>query len=204
VASVIGICNLALSHFGDRAEVSSIDPPDGSAQADHCARYYPIARDETLERHAWRFATRREVLAEVTNPLTSWTYAYALPNQCVRPLAVYLPGNTDDQVSQPFTVEVDDTGADVLYTNAGQATLRFIWRQEDPEKFSPLFVVALSRLLAAYVAGPITKDERRAAAQLKFYEDVALPRAIAADAMGQQNDPYRDAHTPAFLAVRNS
>ena len=45
MASAVDICNLALSHLGDTATVASLDPPEGSAQAEHCARFYPVARD---------------------------------------------------------------------------------------------------------------------------------------------------------------
>ena len=53
MASEIAICNLALSHLGDAANIASIDPPEGSAQAEHCATFYPIARDSLLEMHDW-------------------------------------------------------------------------------------------------------------------------------------------------------
>jgi hypothetical protein len=41
VASSVDIANLALAHLGDEAAVTSFDPPDGSAQAEHCARLLP-------------------------------------------------------------------------------------------------------------------------------------------------------------------
>ena len=56
MASVVDICNLALAHIGDDATVSSIDPPEGSAQAEHCKRFYAIARDTMLQMHNWNFA----------------------------------------------------------------------------------------------------------------------------------------------------
>ena len=34
MVSKTDICNLALSHFGQAADISSIDPPDGSAEAE--------------------------------------------------------------------------------------------------------------------------------------------------------------------------
>lgn len=52
MASEVDICNLALARLGDNATVASIDPPEGSAQAEHCARFYAIARDSLLEMHA--------------------------------------------------------------------------------------------------------------------------------------------------------
>jgi hypothetical protein len=167
MASEVDICNMALGHIGQDANVSAIDPPDGSAEADHCARFYPMARDEILESHAWRFATRRAQLAAVDVPdeVDSWDYAYQLPNQCIRPLAVFLPESTDDTAAQDFTVETDSTGNDILYTNVEDAVLKYIARVEDTTKFSPLFTIALARLLAHYLAGPITKASKMAAAQ---------------------------------------
>ena len=61
MSSEIDICNLALARLGDDATVASIDPPEGSAQAEQCARFYSIARDTMLEMHDWRFATKRVV-----------------------------------------------------------------------------------------------------------------------------------------------
>lgn len=63
MASEVEISNLALSRIGDSATVSSINPPEGSAQAEHCQRFYPIARNSLLEMHAWSFCDRRIQLA---------------------------------------------------------------------------------------------------------------------------------------------
>ena len=69
--SEVTICNLALSHLGDTAQVTSIKPPDGSVQAQLCANFYYQARNALLEMHAWGFATRRAVLAAVSDPLAA-------------------------------------------------------------------------------------------------------------------------------------
>ena len=52
--SVVEICNLALSHLGDRATVVSIDPPEGSAQAEHCKTYWPLCDEARQTRIACR------------------------------------------------------------------------------------------------------------------------------------------------------
>ena len=72
MASPVDICNTALAYLGDVANVVSIDPAEGSAQAEHCARFYPLARDALLEMHDWGFATRRVALAGLANPTTQW------------------------------------------------------------------------------------------------------------------------------------
>lgn len=154
MASDVDICNLALGHFGQDALVATIDPPDGSAEAEHCARFYPIARDEMLESAVWSFATKRKALAAKTNDRTDWAYRFALPNDCLKPQRLLPEGYTDDIDDQvPFDVEGQD-----LYTDDASPTLVYTWKLTDATKFSPLFTSALSYLLASYVVGPITKD----------------------------------------------
>lgn len=204
MASEVDICNTALSHIGQDANVTSIDPPDSTAEADHCSRWYPIARDALLESHAWNFATRRIQLAEVTNDLVSWRFAYAWPDDCLRPLCVLLPQATDDTKGQDFVVETNEDGDKIIYSNTEDAVLKFIIRVTDTTKFSPLVVMAVSRLLASYLCGPITKNMKDAATQREFYEKVDLPNARASDANGQKNNAYGQKHRPEFLSIRQT
>ena len=76
-------------------------------------------------------------------------------------------------VPQPFAIETLESGAQVVLTNVPDAMLRYTTLVEDTTKFSPLFTVALSRLLASMLAGPLIKgDEGRAASteQLEIFE----------------------------------
>lgn len=160
MASEVDICNLALSHIGDSAIVQAINPPDGSVQAEKCQRFYPIARDNVIEMHNWRFALRRTAtLAAVQNDSGSWQYAFALPNECLKPIAVLLPGEIDDTNGQDFTVETLSDGSLVLYTNVQFPDLRFLAKITDTTKFSPICVSVISWLLASYLAGPILKGK---------------------------------------------
>jgi hypothetical protein len=181
--SVVDICNIALSHLGDSATVATIDPPEGSAQAEHCARFYPIARDTLFESHSWGFATRRSALALLTSPGTSWDYAYAQPAGMVNLLSVIPADATDDYsvaplatwtmqpivtggsyVPQPFAVETLDDGTGIILTDQADAWARYTVVVDDTTKFSPLFVDCLGWLLASYLAGPVLKGETGAAA----------------------------------------
>lgn len=194
---------MALGHIANSAELTAIDPPDGSAEADHCATFYPMARDECLESHAWSFATQRATLAELaTNAQEDiWAYAYALPNQLIKVLAVLLPGAPDDTDTQPFLVETLENGSQVLYTNVEDAVLRFIWRQEDPAKFTPLFTIALSYKLAAYLAGPIPKD-LNLKKTLEQVAELKLGQAAASN-KAQKVNTYKD-FIPSQLAARGT
>lgn len=203
MASAVSICNLALSHIGDRANVQSISPPDASIQAEKCAQFYPIARDVLLEGHAWSFNTTRRTLAEVPNPLASWAFAYAMPPGCVKPLAVLPPETTDDSLTQPFIHESDEDGNAVLYTNQEAAVLKYQIRVADTTKFSPLFVTCLSWLLASYLAGPILKGKTGAAAARNALErfGVEFASATASNANASNEDTYRR-HKPQWIADR--
>src|SRR5437763_2049688 len=101
MASVVDICNTALSHIGDQSNVTSIDPPDGSTQAGYCAAFYPLALSALLEMANWDFATVRSTLAPVANPSSTWLYAYAYPAQIVDVISL-LPSDALDDYSQNF------------------------------------------------------------------------------------------------------
>ena len=186
MASVVDISNTALSHIGDSANVASIDPPDGSAQAGYCATFYPLALAAILETADWGFATVRAALAVVANPSSTWRHAYAYPAGLVKLISV-LPecalddysanfGEWRDQLwrspqpdfanpaenmymPQPYAVEIDAEGNQIILTNVCKAVLRYTLEVSDPTKFSPLFTMALSYLLASMLAGPIIKGD---------------------------------------------
>lgn len=202
MASIIDICNLALGHLGDEANVSSIDPPDGTTQAVHCSRFYAISRDSLLERHAWSFATKRETLAQLATPTTTiWENQYTVPVDLIKPLIVLpadvedTPGGTDED-TYPYLRE-----GNRILTNLENASLRFIFRQADTTRYSPLFIDTLALFLASKMAGPIIKGkEGRAVAKALLQEaEIMLSRATSADANGQS---YRPQHVPDHLSVR--
>lgn len=215
MASEVDICNLALAHLGDAATVSSIDPPEGSAQAEHCARFYPIARDALLEMHTWGFATKRVQLAPVVNVWPEWDYAYAVPNNAVNLISVIPPDATDDYtqsvpssaggdfVPKPFTSEILDDGTQVILTDLANAVLRYTTIIEDPTTFSPLFVVTLSWHLASFLAGPILKGEAGAAESKRctMIMQQYMSQAKQSDA-GQRRVAVN--HEPDFMRARNS
>lgn len=170
MASVVQICNMALSHIGSDARVTSISPPDGSVEAGHCATFYDLARTEMLEPGAWAFSLKRVALAELSNTSEAWTYAYAKPSNCLRPLRILRPtlgvtvfnqdnitAHIDDRDSAQFDVE-----GDVVYTNEPDAVLVYVQDVTDSTKFPATFTTALSFNLAGFLAGPIIKGNEGA------------------------------------------
>lgn len=164
MASVAQICNMALSHIGADARVSSISPPDGSVEAGHCATFYDQARTEMLEPGAWPLSLKREALAAVINASTAWAYAYAKPSDCLRPLRMLSPSGGVSVFRQEAPLPASDNDSALfevegttLYSNEPDAVLLYVRDVTDTTKFTPSFVAALGYLLASYLAGPIIK-----------------------------------------------
>lgn len=226
MASEVDICNLALSFLGDDASVSSISPPEGSAQAEHCSRFYPIARDGLLNLHNWNFASRRALLAQVTNTSSQWRYAYALPANVMTVSAV-IPSDAQDDYSvaywpsdrpewmmnyspvlaagqyvpQRYALEIDSAGSRVLYANIDNALLRYQARVDDPSQFPPLFVHALAWHLASMLAGPVMKGDAGAKMGMGAMQQMAMYLQQAKNADGMQRDS-RPEHIVGWMAGR--
>lgn len=172
MASVVTLCNLALSHLGDRATVSSIDPPEGSAQADHCAQFWPIARDEALSSEDWRFASTVAPLVAVDDTLqtdTRWRYGYVVPADfLVARELVFSNGATVplEPGSPLWELGTLASGAPIIFTNYEDVALRYTRRIADPNRYPSRFSTALSYLLASYLAGPVVKGKTGAQASM--------------------------------------
>lgn len=224
MASVVQICNLSLSHLGDTATVASISPPEGSAQAQHCARFYPIARDTLLEMHTWSFATRRVALTLLDTTMAQWAYVYAMPANVINVIAVIPPEANDDYsvmhgipdqygyrpellptsgnyVPQRYSIETLSDGSQVVCTNQENAVMRFTTYVTDSTKFSPLFVISLSWLLASMLAGPIIKGDTGDAEGKRCYRmfQAHFVEATQSDAVQREIKPT---HIVPWLAGR--
>lgn len=216
MTTVVDICNLALSRIGDRATITSISPPEGSAQADHCARFWPMARDTALESKPWRFAAARAELALTDYPTANWSYAYFLPSDCLLARRVFPPtvapsssssaifaaDELGDDFDIRFDLETDASGRVVLLTNEETATLLYTRRVTDPAKFTANFSDAVTWLLASYIAGPVLKGQVGEKAAARCYQAYlsTLDRAGAQE-VNQSN--IRRNYVPTAMAARN-
>jgi hypothetical protein len=205
LASVVDICNLSLGHLGNSANVSAISPPDGSVEAMHCARFYPIARKALLEQHPWAFSTKRIALIEIVTDEKpdTWAFAYAIPNGMIRPIRVTHPLAADDEDGEDFKYETLSDGTPVIYTNAEDAVLVYCVDTTDTTKFPGLFVLCLSRLLASFLAGPLLKGTTGAKVAIEQYKIFLREygQAAAVDANARKSNPSTE-HTPASMAAR--
>lgn len=127
-----------------------------------------------------------------------WRYTYAVPNKTVNVLAILPKDAPDDYeawygptekehyppypqgyvpvpgpgmyIPQPYTIETNTDGSQIILTNVCDAVMRYTTIVEDTTKFSPLFTVALSWLLASMLAGPLLKGDAGAAEATRCME----------------------------------
>lgn len=218
MSSEVEIVNLALSHLGDTANVASINPPDGSMQAEYAAQFYPQARDTLLEMHDWGFSTTFASLASVANTSAKWGYAYALPANFLKILGTVPSVMQNSVFYDTVQEEVDAFGHPafgwiemlqrgfatfngVVYANEQNAVFAYTQRITDPTKFSPLFVRCLSWLLASDLAGPILKGSVGAAAAKTAFD--AFKTLFGAAASIDANQQSRHVHVyPSWIVGR--
>ena len=186
-----------------------MSPPEGSAQAQLAARFYPIARDTLLDMHTWDFGTRRTSMTITTNTVNQWKYAYAAPIDMMNAVAIISPTADNDYAShmgpsdsintnnspqsagyyvpQQFAVEIDPTGNYLIYTNQENAVLRYQSKITDTSRFSALFTLTLSWHLASMMAGPVIKGDVGAAESKRCTQVMTgyLQKAINADVLNR-------------------
>lgn len=185
MASEVDICNVALSFLGDKAAVTSISPPEGkSPQADHCARFYPMAVQEILQSFPWSFATARATLAELKTKPDSVQFAYALPTNCLRLLHVFgAPGIP----CRSWSIERSANGL-MLITKEPADHVVYTTSRVAASQFPPAFVEALCHLLASKLAGAVIPGGTGMDLMTKHLQayDLYAQRAMKLDARQEQ------------------
>ena len=87
IASVEGICNMALGYAGVRARINSIEENTQAAQA--CKVYYDQYRSDLLNDYRWPFATRRRDLQPFTGSAWSSAQNYNLGDTAAFGATIY-------------------------------------------------------------------------------------------------------------------
>lgn len=176
------ICNLALGELG-AAAITGLD--EASQEARVCNRFYAQTRDEVLRGHPWNFATKRVALSRLAAaPAFGWSYAYQLPTDFIRARSwnnrdVWIGAGVDY-----FQIEQDQ-----LLSNDDASNLRYVFRQTDATKFDPLFVNALSIMLASKISPAIT-GSANLSQQLMAKYNFVISQARRIDA-SEDSNPVR-------------
>lgn len=174
------ICNLALATLGERQTVASITPPDGSPRAGDCARWYPVALKAILEEHDWSFATTKVVpvqFADLDTETWGWSYAYAVPADCVKVSALT---DAASSLRRPLRFEKSFyKNGEAIFCNSSKPILTYVAYVDHPSRYPSYFIQALATLLAAYLVGPVRREDSASQVSLRLMQAYREQLALA-------------------------
>lgn len=190
--SEVSICNLALSHIGEKS-ITSLS--DDVKPARECNRLYAITRDMEFRAHNWNFSIKRTNLSEDgTEPDSEYKHRYQVPAECLRILEVLYANS--------WRVEggnLADAGKLFILTNlSGPIYIRYVAQITDPAVFDVLFVNALAARLAMDLVEPLSQSNTKAEMAAEKYR-FWIGQAKSMDAFESSARPRPD---PSWVAAR--
>lgn len=201
MASVIEICNRALSNIGNSRSINSLT--EASKEAGECSLHFDACRDAVLADFEWNFATKRLALADTGAPPPDWSYAYQYPTDCLRIVEIMVPGMRNPAAAMRVQFEVgantDGTGR-LIYTDQPEAWLRYISRVTDVNMFDPIFMEALAWRLSAAINMALTGSADFGNYALTMYNRTIL--SAGSHSMNESQEPQ--APDSEFTAARLS
>jgi len=151
MASVVDICNSALNLLG-ASTISALT--DDSKNARLCNQRYEPVRNRVFRSHAWNCLHKRVQLAQnSTAPVIEYTYAYALPSDCLRVLKVH--NGTTDSIASSIDYKLEGKN---IVTDEGTIYLIYIALDTDPNNYDTYLQESISHQLAADLAYAITNN----------------------------------------------
>jgi hypothetical protein len=151
MASTVNICNSALNLLG-ASTISALT--DDTKNARLCNQRYEPIRNRVFRSHAWNCLHKRVQLARnSTAPVIEYSYAYALPSDCLRVLKVH--NGTTDSIASNIDYKLE--GRNVV-TDEGTVYLIYIALDTDPNNYDAYLREAISHQLAADLAYAITNN----------------------------------------------
>ena len=151
MASVVDMCNSALNLLG-ASTISALT--DDSKNARLCNQRYDSVRNRVFRSHAWNCLHKRVELAQnSTAPVIEYTYAYALPSDCLRVLKVH--NGTTDSIASAIDYKLEGRN---IVTDEGTIYLIYIALDTDPNNYDTYLQESISHQLAADLAYAITNN----------------------------------------------
>jgi len=151
MASVVNICNSALNLIG-ASTISALTEDTKNARL--CNQRYSPVRNRIFRSHNWNCLVKRVELAQnSTGPVMEYTYAYALPSDCLRVLRIY--NGTTNSIESDLEYKIE--GKNVI-TNQTTVYLVYTSLDTDPNNYDAYLREAISHQLGADLAYAITNN----------------------------------------------
>ena len=151
MASVVDICNSALNLLG-ASTISALT--DDSKNARLCNQRYEPVRNRVFRAHAWNCLHKRVQLAQnSTAPVVEYSYAYALPSDCLRVLKIH--NGTTDSIASSLDYKLEGRN---IVSDEGTIYLIYIALDTDTINYDTYLQESISHQLAADIAYAVTNN----------------------------------------------
>ena len=151
MASAVDIANSALNLLG-ASTISAFT--DDSKNARLINQRYENVRNRVFRSHAWNCLHKRVQLAQnSTAPVIEYTYAYALPSNCLRVLKVH--NGTTDSIQSAIDYKLEGRN---IVTDEGTVYLIYVALDTDPNNYDSYLQESISHQLAADLCYAITNN----------------------------------------------
>ena len=151
MASTVDICNSALNLLG-ASTISALT--DDSKNARLCNQRYEPIRNRVFRSHAWNCLHKRVQLAQnSTAPVVEYSYAYALPSDCLRILKVH--NGTTDSIASSIDYKLEGRN---IVTDEGTIYAIYIALITDPNEYDVYLQESISHQLAADICYAVTNN----------------------------------------------
>lgn len=189
--SETSICNLALARVG-QGRIANIN--DAGRNAELCNLHYEQKRDALLRMYRWKFAIKRvELPALSTAPVFGYTYAYELPNDCLRVISI---NELDPELGTDLNPGLWDREENTIVTDlSAPIKVKYIARITDPTKFDDSFIDALASYLAIYLSPSLREMETDVIATLRQEFQAVVTDAKYANAIEARKRNRRNTRT---------
>ncbi len=175
------ICNQALGKLGAKRINDFEDTTESSTPAIQCRLHFEPTRDALIRSYPWRFASDRATLSQDTEtPDFEWEFQYHLPDDFMAMKSIFEDRFFDDNFRSY------DLEGDLLLTNQGEMSIKYVKKVTDASKFDPLFVKVLVLLLADEMIGPLAGGDARIQKKIDDALDKLMPAVRALD--GQETN----------------
>lgn len=143
MASIVDICNKALSLLGQNSIVS-LD--DNSAEAYACRTHWKPLQEEILAGHPWNCVSNRFTLSRlVETPEFGYKYFYQLPVGCLR-------------INETVPSEEYEIRGNRVLTDAETFAIDCVVVTDNTDIYSPELCAGLAHLLASELCVPMTSS----------------------------------------------
>lgn len=195
---VVDICNEALVEAKYDETIATLD--EDSVSARRCKRLYDPTRREVLTTFPWTFATRFEEAAKLDIDEPRFVFSY--PKKALRILNIY--ASKEEYLARRFirfptdVVKVENINdTKVIVSPYEKCFIEYIYDEEQPENFSPLFKRLLYLSLSLKLAKLAGADNPFLSVLMNQITD-AENRARAHSITEDENnihEPYADLYT---------